>query len=99
MYMTCVNHFRYHKCVCVSAGIIEVVCGVFMEAAAVYVEKEERCGVKSCCALLLSLLDIIHCLLKHLSAVVRLALQVRACACQSLTHAFTLAHDFFLSSL
>ncbi|KAB5586804.1 hypothetical protein PHYPO_G00005730 [Pangasianodon hypophthalmus] len=56
-------------------GIMELVCGVFTEAAALYVEKEERCGVKSCYALLLSLLDIIHCLLKHLSAVVRLALQ------------------------
>ncbi|GAA6099552.1 serine/threonine-protein kinase ULK4 isoform X2 [Tachysurus ichikawai] len=52
-------------------GIIELVCGVFMEAAARYVEKEERC----CCALLLSLLDIIHCLLKHISGVVRMALQ------------------------
>ncbi|KAK3572051.1 hypothetical protein QTP86_022280 [Hemibagrus guttatus] len=56
-------------------GLIELVCSVFMEAAALYVDKEERCVVKSCCALLLSLLDIIHCLLKHLSAVVRLALQ------------------------
>ncbi|KAI5618130.1 serine/threonine-protein kinase ULK4 [Silurus asotus] len=56
-------------------GIIKLVCSVFMEAAALYVEKEERCGVKSCCALLLSLLDIIHCLLKHLSSVVRLVLQ------------------------
>ncbi|XP_076844669.1 LOW QUALITY PROTEIN: serine/threonine-protein kinase ULK4 [Brachyhypopomus gauderio] len=58
-------------------GIIELVCGVFVEAAVVYVEREEReerCGVKSC-SLLLSLLDVIHCLLKHLSAVVRLALQ------------------------
>ncbi|XP_060726102.1 serine/threonine-protein kinase ULK4 [Tachysurus vachellii] len=56
-------------------GIIELVCGVFMEAAARYVEKEERCIVKSCCALLLSLLDIIHSMLKHLSVVVRMALQ------------------------
>ncbi|XP_017329549.1 serine/threonine-protein kinase ULK4 isoform X5 [Ictalurus punctatus] len=56
-------------------GVIELVCGVFMEYAALYLEKEERCRVKSCCALLLSLLDIIYCLLKHLSAVVRLAVQ------------------------
>ncbi|KAM9488268.1 serine/threonine-protein kinase ULK4 [Clarias gariepinus] len=56
-------------------GIIELVCGVFMEAAALYVEKEEKCGVKSCLALLLSLLDIIHCLLKHLSTMVRMALK------------------------
>lgn len=68
-----------------------------MEAAALYVEKEEKCGVKSCLALLLSLLDIIHCLLKHLSTMVRMALKVRLLACQSLTHTFMLAHGFFLS--
>ncbi|KAK1795135.1 hypothetical protein P4O66_010317 [Electrophorus voltai] len=56
-------------------GIIELVCGVFVEAAVLYIEKEERSGVKSCSSLLLSILDVIHCLLKHLSAVVRLALQ------------------------
>ncbi|XP_072535713.1 serine/threonine-protein kinase ULK4 isoform X1 [Salminus brasiliensis] len=56
-------------------GIIELVCGVFVEAAVLYVEKEEQSGVKSCSTILLSLLDIIHCLLKHLSSVVRLALQ------------------------
>ncbi|KAI4871280.1 hypothetical protein NFI96_019807, partial [Prochilodus magdalenae] len=56
-------------------GIIELVCGVFVEAAVLYIEKEERSGVKSCSSLLLSLLDIIHCLLKHISNVVRLALQ------------------------
>uniref|UniRef100_A0AAR2LC67 Protein kinase domain-containing protein n=1 Tax=Pygocentrus nattereri TaxID=42514 RepID=A0AAR2LC67_PYGNA len=62
-------------CVCVSVGIIELVCGVFVEAAVLDIEKEERSGVKSCSSLLLSLLDIIYCLLKHLSSVVRLALQ------------------------
>lgn len=82
-----------------SVGVIELVCGVFMEYAALYLEKEERCRVKSCCALLLSLLDIIYCLLKHLSAVVRLAVQVRVPAHQTLTHIFTLAHGFVLSSL
>ncbi|KAL6488640.1 hypothetical protein MHYP_G00023810 [Metynnis hypsauchen] len=56
-------------------GIIELVCGVFVEAAMLDIEKEERSGVKSCSSLLLSLLDIIYCLLKHLSSVVRLALQ------------------------
>ncbi|XP_017555906.1 serine/threonine-protein kinase ULK4 [Pygocentrus nattereri] len=56
-------------------GIIELVCGVFVEAAVLDIEKEERSGVKSCSSLLLSLLDIIYCLLKHLSSVVRLALQ------------------------
>uniref|UniRef100_A0A8B9K383 Unc-51 like kinase 4 n=1 Tax=Astyanax mexicanus TaxID=7994 RepID=A0A8B9K383_ASTMX len=56
-------------------GIIELVCGVFVEAAVLYIEKEEQSGVKSCSSILLSLLDIIHCLLKHLSSVVRLALQ------------------------
>ncbi|XP_066540147.1 serine/threonine-protein kinase ULK4 [Hoplias malabaricus] len=56
-------------------GIVERVCAMFAEAAVLYIEKEERSGVKSCSPLLLSLLDIIHCLLKNLSTVVRQALQ------------------------
>ncbi|TSK34857.1 Serine/threonine-protein kinase ULK4 [Bagarius yarrelli] len=56
-------------------GIIELVCGLFMEAVVLNEEKEQRCVVKSCSALLLSLLDIIHCLLNHLSSMVQLLLQ------------------------
>ncbi|XP_062847526.1 serine/threonine-protein kinase ULK4 isoform X2 [Trichomycterus rosablanca] len=56
-------------------GIMELVCAVFMETAASYMEKEERCGLKSSSTLLLFLLDIVHSLLKHLSSVVRQALQ------------------------
>ncbi|XP_065126224.1 serine/threonine-protein kinase ULK4 [Paramisgurnus dabryanus] len=56
-------------------GIIELVCNVFVEVSGLYLEKEQHSGLKSCYALLLCLLDIIHCLLKHLSSVVRLALQ------------------------
>ncbi|XP_057195448.1 serine/threonine-protein kinase ULK4 isoform X2 [Triplophysa rosa] len=56
-------------------GVIEVVCNVFVEVSGLYLEKEQHSGLKSCSALLLCLLDIILCLLKHLSSVVRLALQ------------------------
>ncbi|XP_077063858.1 serine/threonine-protein kinase ULK4 isoform X5 [Siphateles boraxobius] len=56
-------------------GVIEVVSNVFVEVSGVYLEREMHSGMKSCSSLLLCLLDIIHCLLKNLSAVVRLALQ------------------------
>uniref|UniRef100_A0A8B9K3H9 Unc-51 like kinase 4 n=1 Tax=Astyanax mexicanus TaxID=7994 RepID=A0A8B9K3H9_ASTMX len=65
-----------------------LVCGVFVEAAVLYIEKEEQSGVKSCSSILLSLLDIIHCLLKHLSSVVRLALQVTVLSSLSLLNVF-----------
>ncbi|KAA0702974.1 Serine/threonine-protein kinase ULK4 [Triplophysa tibetana] len=56
-------------------GVIEVVCNVFVEVSGLYLDKEQHSGLKICSVLLLCLLDIIHCLLKHLSSVVRLALQ------------------------
>uniref|UniRef100_A0A673HKS9 Protein kinase domain-containing protein n=1 Tax=Sinocyclocheilus rhinocerous TaxID=307959 RepID=A0A673HKS9_9TELE len=56
--------------------IKNVVCNVFVEVTGVYLEKEMHSGLKSCSSLLLCLLDIIHCLLKNLSSVVRLALCV-----------------------
>uniref|UniRef100_A0AAR2LAX6 Protein kinase domain-containing protein n=1 Tax=Pygocentrus nattereri TaxID=42514 RepID=A0AAR2LAX6_PYGNA len=77
-------------------GIIELVCGVFVEAAVLDIEKEERSGVKSCSSLLLSLLDIIYCLLKHLSSVVRLALQVTVL---SVFLSYILTHSLPLSLL
>ncbi|CAM4697972.1 unnamed protein product [Leuciscus chuanchicus] len=58
-----------------AGGVIEVVSNVFVEVAGVYLEREMHSGMKSCSSLLLSLLDIIHCLLKNLSSVVRLALR------------------------
>lgn len=65
-------------CMCLSlfSGVIEVVSNVFVEVSGMYLEKEMHSGLKSCSSLLLCLLDIIHCLLKNLSSVVRLALQV-----------------------
>uniref|UniRef100_A0A8C1T1R8 Unc-51 like kinase 4 n=1 Tax=Cyprinus carpio TaxID=7962 RepID=A0A8C1T1R8_CYPCA len=56
-------------------GVIELVCNVFVEVTGVYLVREMHSGLKSCSSLLLCLLDIIHCLLKNLSCVVRLALQ------------------------
>uniref|UniRef100_A0A8C2Q270 Unc-51 like kinase 4 n=1 Tax=Cyprinus carpio TaxID=7962 RepID=A0A8C2Q270_CYPCA len=57
-------------------SVIELVCNVFVEVTGVYLVREMHSGLKSCSSLLLCLLDIIHCLLKNLSCVVRLALQV-----------------------
>ncbi|XP_016112760.1 serine/threonine-protein kinase ULK4, partial [Sinocyclocheilus grahami] len=56
-------------------GMIEVVCNIFVEVSGVRLEREMHSGLKSCSSLLLCLLDIIHCLLKNLSSVVRMALQ------------------------
>ncbi|XP_073781853.1 serine/threonine-protein kinase ULK4 isoform X3 [Danio rerio] len=56
-------------------GVIEVVCNLFVEVSGVYLEREMQSGLKSCSSLLVSLLDIIHILLKNLSSVVRMALQ------------------------
>ncbi|XP_052434471.1 serine/threonine-protein kinase ULK4-like [Carassius gibelio] len=55
--------------------MIAMVCNVFVEVSGVRLEREMLSGLKSCSSLLLCLLDIIHCLLKNLSSVVRLALQ------------------------
>uniref|UniRef100_A0A8C1YMB6 Unc-51 like kinase 4 n=1 Tax=Cyprinus carpio TaxID=7962 RepID=A0A8C1YMB6_CYPCA len=57
-------------------SVIELVCNVFVEVTGVYLVREMHSGLKSCSSLLLCLLDIIHCLLKNLSCVVRLALQL-----------------------
>uniref|UniRef100_A0A9J8BIA2 Unc-51 like kinase 4 n=2 Tax=Cyprinus carpio TaxID=7962 RepID=A0A9J8BIA2_CYPCA len=57
-------------------SVIELVCNVFVEVTGVYLVREMHSGLKSCSSLLLCLLDIIHCLLKNLSSVVRLALQL-----------------------
>ncbi|XP_063055826.1 serine/threonine-protein kinase ULK4 [Engraulis encrasicolus] len=51
-------------------GVVEMVCSVLL-----YLQREELLVVKASVSLLLSLLDILHSLLKHLSAVVRHALQ------------------------
>lgn len=65
-------------CTCVYAyvaGVVEMLCSVLL-----YLQREELVVVKASFALLLSLLDILHILLKHVSTVVRYALQVTATA-------------------
>ncbi|KAL2083889.1 hypothetical protein ACEWY4_019407 [Coilia grayii] len=53
-------------------GVVEMVCSVLL-----YLQREELLGAKASVSLLLSLLDILHSLLKHLSSVVRHALQAQ----------------------
>ena len=58
-------------------GLVEVVVRVLSDAALQYLERDERPGRKNVQAILLSLLELLHNLLRNISAVVRLALQVR----------------------
>lgn len=75
--------FFSFKCVCVYvAGLVEMLCSVLL-----YLQREELVGVKASFPLMLSLLDILHILLKRVSTVVRHALQVTAtCPQPTLVH-------------
>ncbi|XP_062395591.1 serine/threonine-protein kinase ULK4 [Sardina pilchardus] len=53
-------------------GVVELVSSVLL-----YLQREELLGVKASVSLLLSLLEILHILLKHVSSVVRQALQAQ----------------------
>ncbi|TRY56877.1 hypothetical protein DNTS_028944 [Danionella cerebrum] len=56
-------------------GVVEMVCNIFVEVSGAHLEKEINSGLKNVSALLMYLLEIIHCLLRNLSSVVRQALQ------------------------
>ncbi|XP_046884372.1 serine/threonine-protein kinase ULK4 isoform X1 [Hypomesus transpacificus] len=58
-------------------GLVEVVVRVLSDAALQYLERDERPGRKNVQAILLSLLELLHNLLRNISAVVRLALQAQ----------------------
>ena len=59
------------------AGLVEHVINLFIEVTAVCVNSEEQGDSKGPNQMLQTLLDILHHLLKHVSDVVRRALQVR----------------------
>ncbi|XP_039592868.1 serine/threonine-protein kinase ULK4 [Polypterus senegalus] len=58
-------------------GLVDHVCNIFIEASVLYLEGENKSNMKNGSSLLLPLLDIMHYLLKHTSAIVRLALQAQ----------------------
>uniref|UniRef100_UPI00398E3640 serine/threonine-protein kinase ULK4 isoform X2 n=1 Tax=Pristiophorus japonicus TaxID=55135 RepID=UPI00398E3640 len=58
-------------------GLVDYVRNLFIETTALYFEMEDKSSSKTTSNLLLSLLDIIHNMLKHTSNVVRFALQAQ----------------------
>uniref|UniRef100_A0A8C9WA58 Unc-51 like kinase 4 n=1 Tax=Scleropages formosus TaxID=113540 RepID=A0A8C9WA58_SCLFO len=58
-------------------GLVEVICSWLIRVAALCMEREDKAMAKRLHGLLLSLLDVLHNVLKSTSAVVRYALQVR----------------------
>ncbi|XP_066547662.1 serine/threonine-protein kinase ULK4 isoform X2 [Amia ocellicauda] len=58
-------------------GLVDVICNVFTKTAILFLEKEDKQSMKNGHNLLLSLLDVLHSMLRHTSNVVRVALQAQ----------------------
>ena len=63
--------------IAVSAGLVDHVCNLFVEIAAICLSSDANVDMKAPSVMLLSLLDTLHAVLKFVSDVVRKALQVR----------------------
>ncbi|KPP73191.1 hypothetical protein Z043_107741 [Scleropages formosus] len=74
------GHTLQYRCHCSSMcslklGLVEVICSWLIRVAALCMEREDKAMAKRLHGLLLSLLDVLHNVLKSTSAVVRYALQ------------------------
>ncbi|XP_038624213.1 serine/threonine-protein kinase ULK4 [Tachyglossus aculeatus] len=58
-------------------GLVSHVCHLLTEAAAAYLDTDNKNRIKTANTLLLSLLDTLHCMLTYTSNIVRLALQAQ----------------------
>ncbi|XP_051871401.1 serine/threonine-protein kinase ULK4 isoform X2 [Pristis pectinata] len=58
-------------------GLVDHIRNLFIEATALYLETDDKRSVKTTSNLLLSLIDILHSMLKHVSCIVRFALQAQ----------------------
>ncbi|KFZ50898.1 Serine/threonine-protein kinase ULK4, partial [Antrostomus carolinensis] len=58
-------------------GLAHHICNVLIETVARYLEADNRSGTKTANALLLSLLDILHCMLMYTANIVRQTLQAQ----------------------
>ncbi|XP_015212512.2 serine/threonine-protein kinase ULK4 isoform X1 [Lepisosteus oculatus] len=58
-------------------GLVELICNVFIETAVLHMECDDKHSMKNGNNLLLSLLDILHSMLRYTSSVVRMALQAQ----------------------
>ncbi|XP_069504376.1 serine/threonine-protein kinase ULK4 [Ambystoma mexicanum] len=68
-------------------GLVHHICNILIETAALYLEVEDKGRMKNATSQLLSLLDILHCMLKYTASVVRLTLQAQKSGSGGDTHA------------
>uniref|UniRef100_A0A8C3II93 Unc-51 like kinase 4 n=1 Tax=Chrysemys picta bellii TaxID=8478 RepID=A0A8C3II93_CHRPI len=57
-------------------GLVHHICNLLIETAALYLEVDDKSNIKTANGLLLSLLDVLHCMLIYTANVIRLTLQV-----------------------
>ncbi|XP_025044811.2 serine/threonine-protein kinase ULK4 isoform X3 [Pelodiscus sinensis] len=58
-------------------GLVHHICNLLIETAAVYLEVDDKSTIKTANGLLLSLLDILHCMLIYTVNIIRLTLQAQ----------------------
>ncbi|XP_068791773.1 serine/threonine-protein kinase ULK4 isoform X1 [Struthio camelus] len=58
-------------------GLAHHICNLLIETVALYLEADDKSSTKTANAMLLSLLDILHCMLMYTANIVRLALQAQ----------------------
>ncbi|KFW95537.1 Serine/threonine-protein kinase ULK4, partial [Phalacrocorax carbo] len=58
-------------------GLADHICNLLIETVALYLEADDKSSTKTANALLLSLLDILHCMLMYTANIVRQALQAQ----------------------
>ncbi|XP_074006484.1 serine/threonine-protein kinase ULK4 isoform X2 [Numenius arquata] len=60
-------------------GLAHHICNLLIETMALYLEADDKSSTKTANALLLSLLDILHCILMYTANIVRQTLQAQKC--------------------
>ncbi|XP_065443190.1 serine/threonine-protein kinase ULK4 isoform X2 [Chrysemys picta bellii] len=58
-------------------GLVHHICNLLIETAALYLEVDDKSNIKTANGLLLSLLDVLHCMLIYTANVIRLTLQAQ----------------------
>ncbi|KAH1178342.1 hypothetical protein KIL84_012044 [Mauremys mutica] len=58
-------------------GLVHHICNLLIETAALYLEVDNKSNIKTANGLLLSLLDILHCMLIYTANVIRMTLQAQ----------------------
>ncbi|XP_050793840.1 serine/threonine-protein kinase ULK4 isoform X1 [Gopherus flavomarginatus] len=76
-------------------GLVHHICNLLIETAALYLEVDNKSNIKTANGLLLSLLDILHCMLIYTANVIRMTLQAQKSGTGGDTQA---AEDLLLSN-